>query len=182
MSYFTSPITPNFITYSDSYMPIIPSSVSLLRPTGAATIIMQGPLPLPWNYDLNRDERTHRIQSKYFMFKTLDKWIYEDMIELLNYFVVEGDGKVRMIRSLGELKPDAVARDTVEGIEKKIEFIEAHILTEGTMHKILKKFVRGTGIGWVDLHKNERFVKEAIKEQLTKILRETILEHEKVKG
>lgn len=177
----TSPLTPNFITYSDSYMPIIPSSVALLKPTGA-TVIIPGSIPIPSYLDLNKDERTHKIQSKYFMYKTLDKWIYDDMLEILNYFIVEPNGTVRLINNLSELKEDTVAKDSVDAIEKKIEFIETHILTERTMHKILKKFVKGTSISWVDLHKNERFVKEAIKEQLIKILKETIMERDRIKN
>ncbi|AYV81958.1 MAG: hypothetical protein Harvfovirus86_3 [Harvfovirus sp.] len=181
-NYNYAPLTPNFITYSDSPMPIIPSALPYLRPTGATVIFPQGSLPLPPYLDLNKDERTFKIQSKYFMFKTLDKWIYDDMLDLLNYFVVDSTGKVRLISNLAELKTGTVVKDTVDDIEKKIEFIENNILTEGTMYKILKKFVKGTGINWVDLHKNEGFVKEGVKDQLKKILNATVVEREGVKA
>lgn len=157
-------LTPNFITYSDSYMPIIPSSISLFRPVGA-TVVIPGPFPLPSYLDLNQDERVHRQVTRYFRFKTLDKWLYEDMNDLLAHLRVDG----------GNVQPVAeatTAKDSAEATEAKINFIERNLLTEDTMHGILKKLVRGAGLNWYDLHKNEFFVKEAIKNHLRKMLKE----------
>lgn len=194
--YNAYPITPNFINYSDSYMPIIPSSVALMRPT-SATVVIPGSLPLPRNFDLNKDERTHRIQSNYFLYKTLDKWIYDFndlndlnddndydydqknyMLDLLNYFIVE-NGKVRLVNNLTEFKNNDVTKDTLDNIALKIDFIEKHILDKKLMHKILKNFVTSTGIGWVELHKYQNLVKKDIKKKLFNILNDTIMEREK---
>lgn len=182
MSITLSPyLTPNFITYSDSYTPIIPSSAAVLRPIGA-TVIIPGPsLPLPIDLDLNRRSDVHQQVSRFFRFKTLDKWIYEDMIDLLGYFRVDDRG-VHLIDNLSEYREDAAARDDPQVIEEKIKYIEKYFLTTDTMYRILKKLVRGTGINWYDLHKNEFFVKEAIKIQFKKILRETVSERSPRQG
>lgn len=165
--------TPNFITYSDSFTPIIPS---ILKPIGA-TVIIPGPsVPLPINLDLNRDPRVHKQVVKYFRYKTLDKWLYEDMSDILGYFKVDNRG-VHLIDDMTEYREDAARTDSPEVIEQKINYIEKYFLTEDTMKRILKKFVMGTGIKWYDLHKNEFFVKEDIKLQLKKILKETISEY-----
>ena len=171
---FLSP-TPNFITLSDSYMPILPSSLNYFNPIGA-TVIFPSQIQLPANYDLNKDPRTHKIQTQYFRAKVLGKWLYDDLSDLLNYFIVANDGNVRLLENLSEYRADTSANESLSNIEKKIDFIEKHILTEKTMYRILKKFVKGTGINWYDLHKNEYFVKEAIKNMLNKIIRETIIE------
>jgi hypothetical protein len=171
-------ITPNFITCSDSCTPIIPSSAAILRPIGA-TVVIPGPvLPLPSNFDLNKDPRVHKQVTKYFRYKTLDRWLYDDMVDLLGYFRVDENG-VHLINNLGEYKEDIAERDDEQTKERKINYIEKYILTENTMHRILKKLVKGTGINWYDLHKNEFFVKEAIKLALKNILKETISEHSK---
>lgn len=169
----SSCMTPNFITYSDSYTPIIPSSAAILRPIGATVIIPGAAFPLPTDHDLNKDPRIHRQVVKYYRYKTLDKWLYSDMVDLLGYFRVDENG-VHLINNLSEYREDAAARDNPEVIEQKINYIEKYILTEDTMYRILRKLVRGATINWYDLHKNEFFVKEDIKSQLKKILRSTI--------
>ena len=168
-------LTPNFITYSDSYTPIIPSSAAILKPIGA-TVIMPGSLfPLPINLDLNKDSRVHKQVVKFYRYKTLDKWLYGDMIDLLGYFRVDDKG-VSIIDNMSEYRQDAAARYDPQTIEQIINYIEKYILTEDTTYRILKKLVRGTGINWYDLHKSEFFVKEDIKSQLQKILKDTVVE------
>lgn len=177
MSGTLSPYIPPY-PYSDGYLPIIPSAATILRPIGA-TLIIPGPaLPLPINYDLNRDPRVHKQVVKYYRQYTLDKWLYGDMIDLLGYFTVDNNG-VHLIRNLSEYREDAAAKDTPEDIDKKVDYIKKYFLTEDTMYRILKKLIRGTGINWYDLHKNEFFVKEDIKMQIKKILRGTIEERSK---
>ena len=68
------------------------------------------------------------------------------------------------------------AKDSDEVIEKKIDYIEKYFLTEDTTYRIIKSLVRGANINWYDLNKNEFFVKEDIKKQLKKILKETVAE------
>lgn len=169
-SYFT----PNFLQYSDSYTPIIPSSAAVLRPVGA-TVVIPGSIPLPSYLDLNKDPRVHKQVVKYYRYKTLDKWLYNDMIDILGYFYVDDKG-VHLINNLSEYREDAAATDSEQTIERKIEYIEKYFLTEDTMYRILTKLVTGASINWYDLHKNEFFVKEDIKLQLKNILKKTIMD------
>lgn len=209
-------LTPNFITFSDSQFPIIPSTLPTLptyplptvstpcgptkttligtpspcgepststltvyQPTGA-TVIFPNTLPLPANYDLNKDERVHKQVTKYFRYKTLDKWLYEDMADLLNWFRVDANG-VHLINNTSEYREDSFSKDSDDIKEKKIDYIERYFLTFDTMHKILSKFVKGTGINWYDLTRNELFVKEDIKDKLKQILKDTVTERSVMK-
>ena len=158
------------ITYTDRF-PLIPSTAV---PIGA-TVIYPSNLPLPVNLDLNKDHRVHKQVTKYFMYKTLDKWLYGDMKNILAYFKVDNNGP-RLIDNLSEYREDGAAKDDEQTIEAKIKYIEKYFLTYDTMYRILKKYIRGTHANWYDLHKQEYFVEEDIKNQLTKILKETIAE------
>lgn len=176
MSLTLSPyITPNFITYSDSYAPIIPSAAAILKPIGATVIIPQPILPLPSNFDLNKDPRVQKQVVKYFRLKVLEKWIYKDMISLLGYIKVDNTG-ASIINDMADYREDASSRDSPNDIDKKVHYIGKYVLTEDTMYRILRKFIRGTGANWYDLHKNEFFVKSDIKSQLNNILKDTVAE------
>lgn len=184
-------LTPNWLSYSDSYTysPIIPSTVAtVFRPNtiapvypvttvGAigATVIIPGPiLPLPANYDLNKDARVHQQVVNYFRYKTLDKWLYDDMREILGYFVVS-NGQVSLLKKLNDYREDSAASDSAEDTVKKIKYIENYWLTIDRTYKILLNLVSGANLNWYDLHKNDFFVKDAIRNGLKKKIKETIM-------
>jgi hypothetical protein len=159
---YTSP----FVTLSDSYTPIIPSYASTIKPVGATIIIPDPLLPLPLDFDVSRYPKVRKQIISFFRFKTLDRWIYEDMSELLNYLRVD-NGRVHFIEDLSDFNRGP-AMDDPETIEQKVNYIEQYLLTDDVMYRILDQFVRGTGINWVYLHRNEYFVREHIRNQLKK--------------
>lgn len=182
-SFFTRTLSPSpaaasytspYITLSDSYTPLTPSYAANLRPMGfGATVIIPGPsLPLPYDLDVSRDPRKQLQIARWFRFLTLDKWLYEDMADILNYLKVDNRG-VHLIDNLADLS-QGPAMDDPQTIEEKINYIEQYILTDDTMKRILRRFVEGTGINWVYLHRNEYYVKEHIRNQLKQILAGTI--------
>ena len=164
-----SPLTP---IISPVFSPVS-AYVNVLEPIGA-TIVIPGSMPLPSYMDLNKDSRVHKQVSKYFRYKTLDKWLYEDMNDLLGFFKVGPDG-VHIARNAAEVKEDT--QDTPENKEKKIAYIEKYYLTADTMRHLLSKLHTATGINWYDMTKSEMLVKEYIKDQLKKIFKETISEN-----
>jgi hypothetical protein len=210
MSFNINTYTPNFVMYSDSPLPIIPSATSSvypsvypsatsiypsatsmypsatsvyttpsvyttnLVPTGA-TVIIPGPVTLPTFLDLNKDSRVQKQVSKYFMYKTLDKWLYDDMSDLFDYFKVDVNG-ARLLHNLSE---HSEAKKSPEDVEKIISYVEQYILTYDTMKRILTGFVASSKANWYDLQKNEYFVKEIIHKKLLGIIKATIAEQKK---
>lgn len=191
-------ITPNFLTFSsDSPLPILPSTITYtplanlpfvtsptyiptyttpyvghVGPIGA-TVIIPGSATLPQFLDLNKDPRIHDRVSKYFRYKTLDKWLYEDMSDLLGYFVVSSSG-VQLVKNASDYKESLVAHMNPDDVEKIVNWIENYLLTEDTMRKLLTQFVNETKANWYDLYKNEYFIKEIIQKKLLNIIKETI--------
>ena len=201
MAFSFNTFSPSSILLSDSPLPLLPSTVtysptiipSLLNPVSditlspivgrtigttyvgpvGATVLVPGPFTLPRELDLNKDSRVRNDVSKYFRYKTLDQWLYEDMSDLLNYFTVS-QSKVYLIKNLSELKSTPVSQMNPDDVEKIISWIEHYMLTEDTMKRILSQFIKETRANWYDLHKNEYFVKEIIHKKLKKFIRNTI--------
>lgn len=99
--------------------------------------------------------------TKIIYYKTLDKWLYDDLIDVLGYLKVSA-GKVELIKNVNDKN---MSKD--ENInETKIKFIEENLLSRDEVHVLLRKFVKGTNISWCEIPKNEFFVKETIEKYL----------------
>ena len=115
--------------------------------------------PLLSSYEnLNADPRIHHRLVKFFRFKILDNWLYDDMSKLLGYIKIS-NGKPSLINNTEEYINNKDSNKD-EGI--KIRYIEKNILSIDAIYKILTKFTSMTNTNWVDLPKNEKYVKQAL--------------------
>src|SRR3990172_8348480 len=60
--------------------------------------------------NLNADPNIHKRLVKYYYLKTIEKWLYEDLIDVLNYVAIK-DGKADIIKSMKEYNPVGVDKD-----------------------------------------------------------------------
>jgi len=95
--------------------------------------------------------------NKELRYLFLDKWLYDDYRELLRMLKVV-DGSVKVLSS-AEAKNNDISNDTMDENEKKSDFIGFNILTLAKNKKLLDSFVFKTGIRWMDLGDNHRYVK-----------------------
>lgn len=102
-----------------------------------------------------------------------DDWLLDDLNDILNYFDYNHD-KVEMIKQMSEYNRDNVHKDTDDIAEKKVEFIEKHLFTKYDLFDVLGKFTEETGTKWVDLPKNEFFVKKLVKEYIMKSIKKEL--------
>lgn len=174
-------MTPQYV-YTDSPRPLIPSryDVPLFSNQNfgtpiAVTLLPQRRFELPPSYDLNKYEAVRHKEASYFRYKILDKWIYEDMSNLLGYLEGNRDN-IHLISDLSKYNKNAVVHDSEDVIEAKIQHLEDNIITKKVVYRILKNFVDGTKANWYELHKNEYFVKEALSNGLNEIITERIKE------
>lgn len=153
-------LTPtNIIVTSDVPMPLIPSiNIGYTRP------IFNTSYP-----DLNQDPQIRNKLTKYFYYKTLDLWLYEDLDNLLKYLHVSGN-KVDLVKNLEHLDTN----ESQEAVDAKISFIEEALLNKDDMYKILKKIIKQSGIGFIDLPKNEYLVVDGVKHFLKNKFRDLI--------
>lgn len=130
--------------------------------------------PLVGIYEnLNADPNLQSRMVKYFYFKTLDKWLYDDLDDALNYLTSK-DGKIDILSNLNDYKMSTVEHDSDLIIKKKIEFIEEYFLTKSMVSNILTNLTEESDIQWVNLAKNEYIVKKFIGKYLIKQLKKAI--------
>jgi len=172
-------ISPLLTVSASSPLPILPSSLTLSTPYISApviplgTLIIPGTPTIPQFLDLNKNRDVQKQVTKYFRYKTLDKWLYGDMLDILGYFTISG-GSVDLIKKLSDYRDSTDINRSESDNEKIIEWIEKYILTYDAMSRILTNFVKETNANWYDLHKNEYFIKDIIQNKLKSIIKHTI--------
>ena len=146
------------------YSPFLSPTYSFISPVSPF-----GRVPLPPQLDLNNSSRVRNELVKYFRFKVLDKWLYDEMDDLLNFFTVTSNG-VR-------LSSGGSSKRLSESEEEDIsDYIGRYILTEDTMYKILNRIAEEGHINWYQMSKpaNERDICTIIHSRLLKSLKEVV--------
>jgi len=155
------PVNTPMIVSSDSPAPFIPSiNLTYTHPT------------FSYYKNLSADPYWQDRIVKNTYYKVLDKWMYDELSDLLKYFVAGSNG-VELVRSIDQAKETS---DNIDVIEKKIDFIEQNLFKEHDMEKIIRKFLRETNLTWVDIPKNYYFLKDAVKHYLKKKIKQKITE------
>jgi hypothetical protein len=122
---------------------------------------------------LNDSYVVQKDVTKYFMYKTLDKWIYQDFPSVLKYLVYK-DGKVSLIKKLADKENNEVSKDSEKALEAKADFIEEKILDESRTREILIRIMRELGLKWFELPYRENLVKEVMERFLKKKLKKMV--------
>lgn len=119
---------------------------------------------------LNDNSIVQRDISRYFRYKTLDKWLYSDMDYLLKYLKFENKNIV-LVKNREEMENNKISKNTVSELEEKSDYIAENILTEGAIKEILLKIMYQLGIKWYDLPYHENLVQEVIEKYIKKKLK-----------
>lgn len=159
-------------TVSDALVSITPNA--FVSSPVVTSINLTYSKPLVGHYEsLNWKPEIHERLAKHYYYKTLDKWLMEDITDVLNYFVVR-DGKVSMISNLSDYKSTNIDKDTDKTAKLKADYIGEHVLSTRKMKKILTKFVHETEINWIDIPRNEYSLRRAVEHELIKLIRKKI--------
>jgi len=182
MSVLFTPSSPTILSdilFTDS----IVSTISPFSPLNS--IFTPVPLTINWEFnrpiigmyetiDTNPDVRSKML--RYYFDLIRDDWLLDDLNDILNYFNYK-DGKVNMINKLEEYNPNNIAKDTDQIAEKKVEFIEKNVFTKHDLKHVLRKFTKESNSKWVDLPKNEFFLKKVVKEYIIKEIKNKLRKH-----
>ena len=122
---------------------------------------------------LNDSYVVQKDVTKYFMYKTLDKWIFNDFPSVLKYLVYK-DGKVSLIKKLGDKENNEVSKDSEKALEAKADYIEDKLLNESKTREILIRIMRELGLKWFELPYRENLVKEVMERFLKKKLKKMV--------
>jgi hypothetical protein len=123
--------------------------------------------------DLGKDKTIQKTISKYFLYKILDKWLYQDLRSIVA-FVKITDGKPALIRSMSDYKPETLNSDSVENIEKRIDYLEKILINRKLIKHVLKKVVNDNEISWTQLNKHKSMIKKVFKKYLHSKLEDAV--------
>jgi len=183
LSDISYPVVPTYTTYTP-LSPLSPYSPSYVTNTNPLTVIT--PLTpqyttlairptVYFDYDtgLNDSYVVQKDVTKYFQFKTLDKWLFTEFPSVLKYLVATNN-KVSLIKKLDDKDSNDVSKDSESALEAKANYIEENILTEMAMRSVLIRIMRETGLKWFELPYKEGLIKEVIERYLKKKLQKLI--------
>lgn len=137
------------------------------------TVNNQYSTPLVSFYEtIDNSERIHKMMTNYYYFKVLDDWLMNELSDILNYFVIDENGSVKIIEN-----PNAnlINFDDVRSAERKVDYIQDNIFTKYNMYDILKSFTKNERIKFVSLPTRELELRQAVREYFRKRIRDIIL-------
>ncbi len=169
--------TLNTLSPLTTYTPISNSIVGF-GGIGTGPVSILGVKPASFYVDidsgLNDSYVVQQDVTKYFKFKTLDKWLFTDFSSVLKY-LVSRDGKVSLIKKLDDRDSNDVSKDSSKVLEAKADYIEEHILTESKTRAILIRIMKELGVKWYEMPHRESLVKEVLERYLKTKLKKMVL-------
>jgi len=159
----------------------IPANALIKSTPYELTVIPQPLYPLvsvDVDTGMNGNYTAQKQMVEYFLYKTLDKWLWNDKLNhLLKYFVVK-DERVIMLDSMEDVKKNKINEDGKHNTKLKIKYINRNYLTEYDMKMLLLKITDRTYINWYELTENERHVVKCIDKMLSKKFKKIIRKEE----
>ena len=163
--------------YTSYSVPLIYTKDDLKKTSPYMNVVPLGTSGFQYSYgrytDLNKDKSIQKKVTKYFLYKILDKWLYNDFRNILA-FVKMSDGKPSLIRSMSDYKPESISSDSVENIEKRIDYLEKILINKKLVKHVLKKVISENEIGWVELNKHKPLIKKILKKYISSKLEDAI--------
>jgi signal recognition particle GTPase len=124
------------------------------------------------NY-INSSKNVKKTLTKYYFYKIIDKWIYDDLFPLLGFVKIIND-KPELIKNLSDYDVEKLAKDSDNDIESKINYMEKILITKDMVYHVLKKIVKSNNIMWNNLNKNEKLIKKIFYEYIVSKLKDAI--------
>lgn len=151
---------------------------ALIKSTPYELTVIQRPLypAVALNVDTGMDGSyaAQKQMVEYFLYKTLDKWLWNDKLNhLLKYFVVK-DERVILLDSIEAVKKNKINEDGKHNTKLKIKYINRNYLTEYDMKMLLLKITDRTYVRWFELTDNERIVIKCVDKMLSKKFKKII--------
>ena len=125
--------------------------------------------------DLDKDPQVHNTLKKYYYYKLLDKWIYDDLKSLLAYISIEG-GKAKLINSISEYNANSVNNLKEDDLTSRVNLLES-LIPKDLVKNILERIVHKYEIHWYHLNKNEDIIKKKLEIAIKELLDNKIKKH-----
>ena len=111
---------------------------------------------------------------KHYYYKTVDKWLLDDISSLLNFFTVSGD-RVNLIKSMKDYNSSNSDKFTSADAHNVVNHISKNYFSKDNMANLLHKLMkRNIGLNWSDLPRHESTIKKLVKKYIRGKLEEAV--------
>jgi hypothetical protein len=114
----------------------------------------------PKQSNIKNDSDIKKSVIKYYYYKLLEKWIYNDMIGILAFVNVNKEGVPSFIKSTENFSIANTSKESKDILDTKINFIKNSFFDKNFVKKILKKIIEKNNITWYDLYDYESNVQK----------------------
>ncbi len=163
--YGSSLTTPTVEPYENQKtFPVVLLSDNYVDPEKASTVVAySGPNSNILTYsvfnDLNKDKEVVKTITKYYYYKILDKWLYDEFLPILAFVKMEND-KPKLISSMAEFRIGDLARESENVLESKIDYLSEIFITRDMVRHVLKKFINKHNTRYSALNRQEHELKK----------------------
>jgi hypothetical protein len=112
--------------------------------------------------NIGNDSDVKKSVIKYYYYKLLEKWIFNEMVGILAFVKLDSNKKPSLINSNDDFNIDKTSRESKDTLKIKAEFINDTFFTKDFVKHILKKIIKKNSISWYDLYDYESNVKKTI--------------------
>jgi len=112
--------------------------------------------------NIGNDSDVKKSVIKYYYYKLLEKWIFDDMVGILAFVKLNENKKPSFITSNDDFDIEKTSKESKHILEIKTDFIKDAFFTKDFVKKILKKVVNNNNISWYDLYDYESGVKKSL--------------------
>lgn len=164
-------------SYTSVVFPIVDTNVNLKKTSPFLNVTTVGNTGVQYSYgtytDLNKNKGIQKKITKYFLYKILDKWLYNEFRSILAFIKIT-DGKPSLIRSMNEYNSNSVDTESAENIEKRIDYLEKILINKKLVKHVLKKIMSENNIEWINLNKNKSIIKKIFKKYIREKLESAV--------
>lgn len=139
------------LSYDDSLISIYPKITTVTPPRYLGS------------NDLNKDKNIQDKIINYYYIKSIDKWLYNDFDELVDFFEVKNN-KIKLVKNYKHKK----SNDDKTNYYMILHFIEKAILTKKLVKKVIKEYIKLADINWYDMYYHSRALKDLLIHRLRK--------------
>lgn len=176
----TTTITPdvasNIVAMNTAYSDAMNSAYNLAPYLYYSNLQNTPSLKKKFYSNLNDDKQIQKTVTKYFYYKIIDKWLYNDLLPLLAYLEIV-NGEPQMIKSLDDYNVSKLANDSEDDIKKKVDYMEQKIISKDLVKHVLKKICSENNINWYSLNKHNIKVKKVMLKYIGSKIKNAIQRH-----
>lgn len=157
--------SPTLTVNSPVFTPIISPLTIDQKRAYLTNLLYTRSIPLVQSENLNYNDDARKRTIKYFYYKALEKWFYEDM-SMNKILCFVGDNEI--VKSMDEYKKNKSKEINEREQRNKIRFLSKYIFTKKLVEHLLNKFSEKYNIQWIHMHRHQYKVREFFAKQLYK--------------